>query len=254
MIDKNLSSQRSRNEEQEFTVPIEVVLNDPSTPYGMNIHTHGLTEAFGHLDLQIVHPRVGDMAYAILTDAVRLIKDGQKFVKDGIYDNLLADNVCVKFIGVEEAGRKVLRIIFPDENYDLDQASMAAEWSRQYMEEGPIPKPDLSLEEFCSQLPGNILKLLQSANLLERIEANWREDFIKYCGDNSPSSKFNKMLSDHLEGNETVGAEGVCNAIDHYSSYEESQFQEVRQKMIALEKKLGFFQLDENSDNEEENK
>lgn len=89
------------------------VSNDPTTPYEMNIHTHGLAEKFNHKDLQICLLLNQNTAHFILANIVDRIKKGEVFEAGKEYDNIIK-KYSVIFAEAEECERPVLRIIFPN--------------------------------------------------------------------------------------------------------------------------------------------
>lgn len=125
--DKMLAKQdRSLAEDGYY---IHAVFDDTSTPFGNNVHTHGL-ESVGHLDIQVVAPI--DM----------MVMDGKRF-KSGdrilLYDSRevsaagFADNkYYVKLVDAKEGGRSVLRVILPDPAGNLDMQDLACPYVEQY--------------------------------------------------------------------------------------------------------------------------
>lgn len=80
-----------------------------------NIHTHGISELFSHLDLQIVLPIRPETATGILHTIVDQIKNGYRFEKEGCYDTVIHD-FPVHLVKRKEMDREVMRIILPDEH------------------------------------------------------------------------------------------------------------------------------------------
>ena len=117
---------------KEFGFIVEAVMDDPETPFGYNVHTHGLSAKFNHPDLQIVFPMDPRIAHMILTNAANLIKAGSHFNDGDISEDLLADNVKTKFISAIECGRQVLRIILPDTKFCLEKDQMEQEYAKQF--------------------------------------------------------------------------------------------------------------------------
>lgn len=89
------------------------VFDDKEYPYTTNIHTHGLTSKYEHLDLQICFPLQQELAHAILTDIAGEIRNGKKFRPGIKYPDIIRD-FDIEFAEARESGRVVLRIIFPD--------------------------------------------------------------------------------------------------------------------------------------------
>ena len=95
------------------------VPDDPESPTKVNAHTHGLPESFGHKDIQIVLPLPPKDTHMIIHGLVREIKEGKKFESYIEYSEVI-ENYKIKFIDAIECGRPVLRLIFPDNEGNLD--------------------------------------------------------------------------------------------------------------------------------------
>lgn len=93
------------------------VFDDPSCPYKVNIHTHGL-EKYGHRDLQVCFPIPKEIIHNILIDIVEEIKKGKKYVAGIKYSGIIK-NYDLEFSQSEENGRPVMRIIFPDKHGNI---------------------------------------------------------------------------------------------------------------------------------------
>lgn len=77
-----------------------------------SVHTHGLPESFGHLDLEVCLPVPPEKAHLWLAALVDEIKHGRRFKHgDHVNDVFLCP---VRFHSAVEDGRQVLRVIFPD--------------------------------------------------------------------------------------------------------------------------------------------
>lgn len=100
-------------------------------PMGLNAHTHGLVESFGHPDLQIVLPLSTNMVGSLLADAVALIKNGRRFASGEVTGGIVK-NYNVKFLAARENGRDVLRIIIPDAAGNLDYDRLSPDFTHQY--------------------------------------------------------------------------------------------------------------------------
>jgi hypothetical protein len=105
--------------------------DDPATPTGVNYHTHGLTDAFNHLDLQVVISLGQNTAHGIFKSAIDQIKEGRKFAHGDVVDRIVK-GYNVKFVTATEGGRNLLRIILPDQNGSLDYADMEVGMREQY--------------------------------------------------------------------------------------------------------------------------
>jgi hypothetical protein len=92
---------------------VHFVINDESTPFGINYHTHGLTETYNHKDIQICFPLNQRIVHGILINIVDEIKDGKTFISGMKYDNIV-EGYNVEFIEAIEGNRRVLRCIIPD--------------------------------------------------------------------------------------------------------------------------------------------
>jgi hypothetical protein len=80
-----------------------------------NIHTHGLEQNFGHLDLQFVLPLHPNQIHPILSLIVHTIKEGNEYKEGIMYDEVL-EGFPVAFQTFHEKNRKVLRLLLPDAN------------------------------------------------------------------------------------------------------------------------------------------
>jgi hypothetical protein len=91
-------------------------------PFGVNIHTHGLPDKFGHPDLQICLPLSQERAAALLHGVVNeYLKKGDT-ITPGEYYNRIAEGLVVTAIATREGDRPVVRLIFPDEEGRFDTA------------------------------------------------------------------------------------------------------------------------------------
>lgn len=98
----------------------------------VNVHTHGLAEHFGHVDLQITLPLSMSRVQGIFNSAMAEIREGRRFVDGEIADRILCEPYKVKFVRAEENDREVLRIIIPDAEGNLDPETMDRIYARQY--------------------------------------------------------------------------------------------------------------------------
>lgn len=117
---------------EEYGWIIDFVRPDNDYPYGVNYHTHGLPEKYGHPDLQIVMSLDPNVASGVLWDAVNQIEKGTRFQEDLAYDNILGMGYKVKFIKAQECDREVLRMILPDKEGRLDLVDMDEPYQGQY--------------------------------------------------------------------------------------------------------------------------
>jgi hypothetical protein len=107
------------------------VFDDDTMPMGSNYHTHGFAENLGHPDFQCVLRIDPQLLHGILTSIAEQVKKGRKFEAGMRYDRVLKD-MDVTFINAREGGRKVLRLIIPDKNGELDADKMEAAFALQY--------------------------------------------------------------------------------------------------------------------------
>lgn len=96
-----------------------------------NMHTHGLTEKYGHPDLQIVVPLSPECGHGIFWNVVRRIEVGEKFEPGTRYDGIL-QNMKVMFTPARECGRALLRIVLPDKHGNLTEEEMEDHWKLQW--------------------------------------------------------------------------------------------------------------------------
>lgn len=80
-----------------------------------NIHTHGLAETFGHMDLQVVLPIAPETIHPVLHGIVHDIKNGKVFHPNERSSEVL-QGMDVYFAPYTEHDRDVLRLILPDPN------------------------------------------------------------------------------------------------------------------------------------------
>ncbi|GGG18207.1 DUF4262 domain-containing protein [Paenibacillus abyssi] len=92
---------------------IHFVLDD-QVGAGANYHTHGLEQSFGHPDLQCTLPITPEIIQSVFHTIVDRIKAGERFVAEQLYEKVIT-NYPVEFKEANEFGRKVLRLLLPDE-------------------------------------------------------------------------------------------------------------------------------------------
>lgn len=92
-------------------------------PFDFNVHTHKVSENFGHFDLEIVCPLEPKIAMGILHNIVDLIKEGRKFIPGQRYSDILTNGYSVEFAMSAEDRRAVLRVIIPDKNDCTDETA-----------------------------------------------------------------------------------------------------------------------------------
>lgn len=97
----------------------------------IDVHTHGLVETHNHADLQIVFPIDLKTSHSVINSVVERIEEGEVFVDGQVAEGII-ENFSVKFIEVEENGRKVLRIILPDEKGRIERDKISKKYAIQY--------------------------------------------------------------------------------------------------------------------------
>lgn len=118
---KSADLQRLRDEEalEKQGFYIHTPFDDPTTPIGVNIHTHGLPDTHNHLDFQIVVGLDPATVLGIFLGLVDRIKKGERFRDDQVVEGVIEDRK-VKMLEVDESGRQVLRIILPDPDGEVE--------------------------------------------------------------------------------------------------------------------------------------
>jgi hypothetical protein len=106
---------------------------DPNMPLGVNFHTHGLIESFGHIDLQIVFPLDSRIARGLFTDTIALIKakPGLVIEPDKEISGIIFKYKTL-FILATENDRQVLRMIIPDKDGHLAENKLSGNYAMQY--------------------------------------------------------------------------------------------------------------------------
>ena len=111
-----------------------IMVADPSIATGFNYHTHGMSQSFGHLDLQIVLPLPGKKCHGIALTICEQIKAGRDF-NDGDETEIPhqdGSSYLVRFIKVREGDRQVLRIILPNSEGKLEPKHVAQDDPPEY--------------------------------------------------------------------------------------------------------------------------
>lgn len=113
-------------------VPIgDFTLKDQEIPY-INFVTFGLEDNFDHPDLQLFASMPQNVAHAVLSSMVDLIRHGTKFVDGKRYSGIIKE-FDIEMKAFRDVGRTVLRVLLPDEK-------------------GRIPTDDVCDPEWCLQL------------------------------------------------------------------------------------------------------
>ena len=107
------------------------VFDDVEKPNGINFHTHGLDQTYDHLDFQIVLPLQHKTAHSIFWELARMLEAGRRFSSGDRVSNVIS-NYDIKLVQVEDNGRNVLRIIFPDAAGHLEKEELAEKFAAQY--------------------------------------------------------------------------------------------------------------------------
>ena len=108
------------------------VHDEPSSPFNINYHTHGLDVTFKHKDLQACLPAQPQMLHEIIFNIIRRIKSGEQFNVGDRVSNIIGGSYQITFIAARECGRDVLRVIFPDKAGILEKELMDSSLSPQY--------------------------------------------------------------------------------------------------------------------------
>jgi len=105
--------------------------DDPQSPTGTNIHTHGFEATWGHPDVQIVVALHQKQAQGVLSEVAGLVKAGMKFEPGKDYDHILRD-YKVRFAWTTEGDRRVLRMILPDKEGRLARGEISEPYAKQW--------------------------------------------------------------------------------------------------------------------------
>lgn len=111
---------------------IHYVTGDDFMPFGVNAHTHGL-DKYNQLELECILPYSQEDMGALLNMLSGLVIEDGRHLEDGCYNDILADNYRLAFVEVpdhydeSDKPKKVLRIIFPDNDGNLPWESHCEE-------------------------------------------------------------------------------------------------------------------------------
>lgn len=104
-----------------------------NSPSGVNLHTHGMDISVNHPDFQITVPLEPEVANGIFHNLFDRVSEGWRAAEGAIIPNIIGGGMNITFIGAEECGRPVLRVILPDPNGCIDRKLMVDRWrSAQY--------------------------------------------------------------------------------------------------------------------------
>ncbi len=98
---------------------VHFIIDEVRTPCNTNYHTHGLMQTFNHPDMQICLPIDRRVAQAIFNNIVDEIAKGNKFLPDLTYLGLVNGEYAIRFATAQEGGRRILRVLIPDEKGTL---------------------------------------------------------------------------------------------------------------------------------------
>jgi len=124
--DKHASDEEERML-KEYGWYAHQIVDSEDHPFGIDFHTHGFGYLF-HPDIQICLPVNPKMVHAIFIDLYNQIKSGRKFEYNQKYDEVTMHSQ-VTFIQVND---DLIRLILPDEDYNLDFDKMKCPYKHQY--------------------------------------------------------------------------------------------------------------------------
>ncbi len=113
------------------------IFDDKDSPYGRNVHTHGMPLSFGHLDLQIMGAISDKLSHTVLCRVVERIEKGEKFKDGDKIKGIANDTMDILFVKIRENDRDVLRIILPDPKGNVDADKIDSHWVGQYHDVEP---------------------------------------------------------------------------------------------------------------------
>jgi DNA segregation ATPase FtsK/SpoIIIE-like protein len=124
---------RRREERQiaKYGFFVHYVFDESDMPWGVDIHSHGVLESFGHADFQIVAGLPPDLATEILTNLVDEVKEGRKFAAGTTASGIIR-RFDVGFAVAAGEGRELLRVIVPDTEGRLARGEIDEAFGRQY--------------------------------------------------------------------------------------------------------------------------
>lgn len=128
---------RERMNLEKYGWIAHVVPEYEGSPLDFNLHTHGVQENFDHPDFEVVLPMNPVIIMGMLHNIVNRIKEGETFVTGRQYTNLIyaegpGRNLPVEFAESTECGRRVLRVILPDEDLSTNRANMKHPFVHQW--------------------------------------------------------------------------------------------------------------------------
>ncbi len=101
-----------------------------SGPFDFTATTRGL-ERYGHRNFQIVLPLNRGLILSVLGMFVEHVKNGQRFEPNTDVSRIIVNN-NIRLLSAREDGVNVLRVIFPDNQGNLDPGSMDKDLAKQH--------------------------------------------------------------------------------------------------------------------------
>lgn len=126
---------------REFGWYAHYVGGNDSLPIGVNYHTHGFGETFGHPDLQIVVNCGIETCHSIFHNIADRIRAVEVFDHGKTYSGVIKNWDVLMHVALDN-GCPVLRIILPDQIGKLLKDEMTGKIKFQYMDLGDVT-PDL---------------------------------------------------------------------------------------------------------------
>lgn len=111
---------------------MHVVFDDKDTPWGKNIHTHGLELYDKHPDFQVVAPVPDRTAVEICQRLGDRVKGGERFEYGRRYRGVIDGGYDVTFARAWEGGRQVMRVIVADRDNNVELGKITGTLARQY--------------------------------------------------------------------------------------------------------------------------
>lgn len=156
---------------------------DGFLPYMCNAHTHGM-DKYNHLDFQIVLMLKPEVICGILNTFGLLVQSGKIF-KDGDSVSEIINKYDVRLKEFEETGRKVLRIILPDEqNRFPGDEGCEAPYSLQTLTEEQmckVPEPTMKIRIYQIEIERDIhrVKFMDSSFIKKHYNGNIPADLYE---------------------------------------------------------------------------
>ncbi len=130
--------ERARLREAESLMSIgwlaHYVIDDSESPFGVNYHTHGFEEAFDCPNVQVVLPLDYERIHNIVHSLADRLKEGVKIAAGQTLERVLAAGFLVTFAEfTDEEGKKLLRMIIPDTEGNLEQKDQESPYRDQWL-------------------------------------------------------------------------------------------------------------------------